>query len=421
MMLAGRMVGGACVIAAALACGSDGGGDAWMGEVVDSGGVRVIVSRGAGLWGDEPPAIEEVLRFGSLSGGGPDEFGKVVALDVDASGRIHVLDQQAREVRVFDAEGRHLRTLGGPGAGPGELSASVLGVFVAPDGTVGVPDIGNTRITRFGADGAAIASIPIRLEHGVPIRWDATMDGALVAQLRHVPGATMAPGEVGSTARDPLVRIPIQALEGRSFTDTLASVPTGTSVTAGPDGVPRIGLFMPEPIWDLSESGTLVTAMNSEYRVDVHGSDGILSHVLVLAGERRAVTEAEKTRIRRLVGEMMADQGLPPAMVERITRETTFADTYPALAGVLARPNGEVWVQRVRTLDETASGEAADFDPQDLGDRRWDVFEPGGRYMGVLTLPERFALMKVVGDRVFGVLRDSLDVQHVVGVRVRTR
>jgi hypothetical protein len=329
----------------------------------------------------------------------------------DARGLIHVLDQQAHEVRVFEVDGTHVRTLGGPGAGPGELSASVLGVFVAPDGTVRVPDVGNARITRYGPDGARIASVPIRLDHGVPLRWDAAADGALVAQLRQVPGATTSGA---GSAWDPLVRFSVDG----DASDTLASVPAGTTVTASADGVPRIGLFMPEPLWDLSESGVLVTALNSEYRVEVHGPDGALRHVVVRPGQIRRVTESEKERIRETVGEMMLDQGVPPPMAQRITREMTFADTYPVLPSVVAHRDGEVWVQRVRGVDAMADGVGGDFDPQDLGDRHWDVFDAAGRYLGVLSFPERFAFMRVVGNRVYGVERDSLDVQRIVRMRV---
>lgn len=409
----GRASWGVWLIAASTACGNDRNGSEWIGEVVDSAGVRIVVSSGPGLWEDGGPALEEVLRFGRVSGGGPEEFGNIVGLDVDAAGRIHVLDQQAQEVRVFEADGTHVRTLGGPGAGPGELSASLMGVLLAPDGTVRIPDVGNARINLYGPDGASIGSIPLRIEHGVPIRWDATSGGALVAQLRNVIGSTTTV-EGASATRDPLVRF---APDG-AVADTLAFVSSGASVTVAADGVPRITLFMPEPIWDLSESGALVTAMNSEYRVEMYRPDGTLGHVLVRPGQRRPVTEGEKERLRRLIGEMMLDQGVPPTMAERITRETMFAETHPVLASILARPDGEVWVQRVRSLDAMASDAGRDFDFEDLGDRHWDVFDPEGRYLGVLSFPERFTLMKVMGDRVFGVARDGLGVQQIVGMRL---
>ena len=43
-----------------------------------------------------------------------------------------------------------------------------------------------------------------------------------------------------------------------------------------------------------------------------------------------------------------------------------------------------------------------------------DVFDAEGRFMGVLALPDRFQPLRVSGDRIYGVWRDELDVQHVM-------
>lgn len=391
--------------------GSDQDASGWTGEVLDSAGVRIVISQGRGSWGGALPVLEEELRLGSVGGGGPEEFGDVVALDVDAAGDIYVLDQHARQVRVFDADGSHLRTLGGPGAGPGELSGVTMGVFVAPDGTVSVPDVGNARVTRFGGDGASSSSTPMRMDAGVPMRWDATDDGDLVAQLRQIAGAT-----TGAEGLDLVVRYEPDG----AASDTIARVPAGATITAGPDGLPRIRLFEPEPIWDLSETGMLVRAINSAYRVEVYSSAGDLVHVVVRPDERRPVTQGDQAQIRRLVTETMLDQGTPPAVAERIGSEMTFADSYPVLAGVLATPAREVWVQRVRSLDQMGEdGDASGYlDVRDLGSTEWDVFDAEGRYQGTLTFPDRFTLLKIADDRVYGVLRDDLDVQHVLRMRV---
>jgi hypothetical protein len=65
-----------------------------------------------------------------------------------------------------------------------------------------------------------------------------------------------------------------------------------------------------------------------------------------------------------------------------------------------------------------AEREGRTFDPQDIGAPEWDVFDRQGRFLGVLTMPSRFQPLRVVDDRVYGVQRDELDVQHVVRLRV---
>ena len=55
---------------------------------------------------------------------------------------------------------------------------------------------------------------------------------------------------------------------------------------------------------------------------------------------------------------------------------------------------------------------------EDIGAPDWDVFDSDGRFMGVVTMPNRFAPRAFVGHRIYGVWRDELDVQYVVRLRI---
>lgn len=94
----------------------------------------------------------EAVRIGSVEGSGPDVFGRVDALALDAYGRVHVLDGLAQEIRVFDAEGRHVRSYGAQGEGPGELTGAT-GLAVAPDGSTWVWDPRQQRLSVFDSSG----------------------------------------------------------------------------------------------------------------------------------------------------------------------------------------------------------------------------------------------------------------------------
>ena len=50
--------------------------------------------------------------------------------------------------------------------------------------------------------------------------------------------------------------------------------------------------------------------------------------------------------------------------------------------------------------------------------RDWDVFDAGGRYLGVVTMPARFQLMQFRGEVIYGVERDQFDVEYVVGLHI---
>lgn len=71
-------------------------------------------------------------------------FGSVWSIAVDDDRNVHVLDEQAQHVRVFDSAGLYVETLGGPGEGPGEFSRAEA-MALLPDGRVVVRDPGNQR------------------------------------------------------------------------------------------------------------------------------------------------------------------------------------------------------------------------------------------------------------------------------------
>lgn len=86
---------------------------------------------------------------------------------VDGDGRMYVLEMGNTRVQVFDAAGNYVRTLGGPGQGPGELELPV-GITIADDLVI-VLDWGNRRLSMWSLDGDHVGdtSIADRLESSI--------------------------------------------------------------------------------------------------------------------------------------------------------------------------------------------------------------------------------------------------------------
>lgn len=393
------------VVLLLAACGGDVATDDWAGTVTDSAGVTVIDNPEEGLWGgDTPWRLEEELRVGGIDAAEESQFGLVAGLDVDAAGNVYALDMQASQVRVFDGEGTWLRTLGGPGGGPGELSAQAMAVFVVGD-ELWVADMGNQRVTRWGLDGSERPALSLDFTRGVPLRWDRLGDDRIVAQFRSIPGTGMQ----GDSRGDPIVTV------GPDVPDTLAVLPQGASISMQ-GGTARFRFFDREPLWDAAEAGMLLTASNDAYHIEVRNADGTLDRVVKKAHAPRPVTSGDEERMLRAIRQLMVAQGVPPAGVDQLLQNASFGEYFPVMNQVLGGADGTVWVQRVRTPDEIA--ESGDLDLQDMGSNEWEVFDAEGRYLGVLAFPPRFGLMRVGGDAFWGVQRDELDVASVVRYRL---
>lgn len=390
------------------ACGGDGsaGSGAWEGTVTDSAGITVVRSPAAGIWGSgEEWTVEEIFRVGGMEADTAAQFASVVGVDVDPEGRVYVADQQARVVRVFDPRGTLLRVVGAPGEGPGEFGPAMAGVFVSGS-EMKIPDLTNQRVNVFTLEGDPLTPIRVDLTGGIPLRWDETPDGELVAQLRGMDMEGMAALEEG----DPIATVPGPDEEPR----LLATLPRGQTFNMAGE-TPTLVIFESEPVWDLGGGGWLARAMNSDYRIEFW-RDGAPVRVVTRAVEPVEVTEMEERRIREMTREMMMAQGAPPQAVEPILQQMRFAETYPVFGQFIVAEDGSLWVQRIRTSRDVPEG--VEWSPQDLGSDEWDVFDDQGRYLGVVTLPLRFQPLREVDGVLWGVERDEFDVQSVVGYRI---
>jgi len=388
-------------------------GGAWEGTVRDSAGVAIVNNTATPLWGENDAwTVTEDLRIGTVAGEPEYQFGMIFSMAITGDGTIYVLDLQASEVRAFDAQGQYLRTIGGPGSGPGELSPQAAFVFDDPSGGLIVPDQGNLRVNRFDSSGEPTGSFPIKMDAGVPFRWMVDDAGRIIAQLRGLNVEGMAALEEG----DPIV---VYDTTG-AVVDTVAVIPKGKMLEGITEGQAAIKIFAAEPIWDLDAEGSVYYAMNDQFRILVNTADGALTRIVKKAVEPKPVEESDKTAILRLMREQYEQFGVPPQAIEQIMQGVSFAEFYPEFGQMFVGPEKTIWVQRFRSAKDmaAASDEEVEFDPQAIGSPEWEIFDDQGRFMGVVTLPDRFRPVAIDGDHLFGVWQDELDVQYVMRLQV---
>jgi hypothetical protein len=391
----------------------DGGTSAWQGTVTDSAGITVVHNPSVPLWSDgDEWTVTEDLRIGTPAGEPEYQFGILGFMDVDEEGTVYAIDAMAQNVRVFDAQGSYLRTIGEPGSGPGEIAQGAAFVFLDADGGVVVPDLGNVRVNRYSSDGSLLGSFPLQFQAGIPRLWAIDSSGRLMAQLqgRNLEGfATLAEG-------DPIV---VYDTTG-AVVDTVALLPKGQTLAETTDEQVRVKLFAAEAWWVLDPHGSIYYAMSDQYRIFLNDPDGNLTRIITRTVEPKPVEEADEQAIFDLLRTQLTQAGAPGAVIEQQLQAVFFAENYPLFGLMFVGPEESLWVQRVRTARDMAevAGEDVVFDPQDAASPEWEVFDREGRYLGVVTLPERYSPRAISGDHIYGVWRDELDVQYIMRVRV---
>ncbi|HEX2209762.1 MAG TPA: hypothetical protein VHG93_18925 [Longimicrobium sp.] len=360
-------------------------------ETQPGGAVRVW-NPAEGAWGEgEVWTLTEDLWIGSMDDAGPALFGQVVAVEADPLGRVWVLERDAREVRVFGPDGRHVRTLGRRGAGPGEL-ADPIGFAWAPDGRLWVADPGNARFTVFDTAGRYVDSHPRRVGgYSMPWRGGFDAEGRLYEVAAVPRGAGHGPAllrygpDLQPADTLPLPEVPSQQFELKSPGGGMMAVSVpfapGAAVAVDPRGFVWSGITDRVRLHQQSLSGDTVRIVERE-----------AAPVPVTAGDREKALEGLR---------WFTDQGgrVDPGR---------FPAHKPAFSGIYVAPDGHLWMRP--SLPEGHAGAA------------FDLFDPEGRYLGRAGLPTGLAQSPppvVRGDALYGVRRDSLDVPYVVRVRIR--
>lgn len=378
-----------------LGCAADSTAAArFLGSIDTLESGRVVVSNPAvGMWarGSEWTVTEEI-RIGALDGAGPDVFGSVGVLEVDAGGRLYVFESQAQELRVFDVDGSHVRTIGGRGGGPGEF-AQVMGMDWAPDGNLWVVDPGNSRVSVLDTAGTYLDS-HLTIGGFVVFPWRGGFDDS---------GAFLTYGFDQSSPGEFRLTL-VRHNQDMEPADTIA-VPRATGrgnffEHRSEDGSMRAGVpFSPFLTWTFVRGTQHIWFANTgNYEIFQRTLSGDTLRSISKEFDPLPVTSEDvDSAVARL--EWFTSQG------GRIDR-SRFPSTKPALERLFVDDVG-----RILVIPMTPRGSER---------RLLDVLDPDGRYLGRMDLPftlETSPLPIFKGGKIYGVVEDELEVPYVVRAR----
>ena len=140
----------ALALVAVAACGGGDRSEAPRVTRETVGDTTVVRTESGSAWGATRMLVPTVA-IGVLEGEDAYMFGSVRAIAVAPDERIFVLDAQVPAVRLYSADGGHLRDVGRPGEGPGEYQEPDGGLTYMPDGRVALRDPGTGKIVIFSS------------------------------------------------------------------------------------------------------------------------------------------------------------------------------------------------------------------------------------------------------------------------------
>ncbi|MGE0553559.1 MAG: 6-bladed beta-propeller [Gemmatimonadales bacterium] len=368
-------------------------------RVRDSSGIRIVeVAAGATertLW-----TVREDLSVEAPTGQEPYAFGQIVDVDEGPGEVILVLDATNTRLLEFSRDGRFERAVGRAGRGPGELTRFVTDLLPTEHGVL-VPDPGAARITRFGHD-TVVTGVPAS---PAPKSW------ALVAHdiLRYRALGVSRRPDGAFAFWDGLLQIDLAS----GTIDTLLELDYPKTDLGGPGNI-KIPLLVNAAFWAPLRDGRVAWSSLDRDQVSVHDASGAL-RMLIHRADWRAhpASDADRATLRRLLAEKLRILGGDVGAAN--APNVVFPDRLPAITGLLAGPDGTLWVQRM--------GEVGDIDPMAvnapdrtswLGGAIWDVFSSDGHYLGLVTLPRGVRVTAIREPRLFGIGRDGSGADRVV-------
>ncbi len=354
--------------------------------VRDSAGITIVenlapVWDGAAGW---RVAAAPTMTIGVLEG--PEEYQlfrvrSAVRLD---DGRIAVANAGSYELRFYDADGRFLTSVGGQGGGPGEFERFMGEIWRADGDSLVVYDyLNGMRLSVFAADGRL--GRMFRLEPAsasIPLADDLIWGNVVVSR-----SSIYDPDDVGDGLRRDSALYCLHSLTG-VVVDTLGRFP-GSELYAQSMGDGN-ALAISRPFGRNPQSAATAEywyfGSSDRYEIQGYGRSGDLERVIRRNVANRPVTQdlLDEVRHRRSGAGAWTEIPVP--------------ETMPAHGRFLADSDGNLWVQEYRVQDEP---------------ERWAVFDPQGRFLGVVGMPAPGRVTEIGSDYVLGVWTDELDVEQV--------
>jgi len=377
-----------------VSCASEAPASGWDGSVDTLASGQVSVHNASGsLWSPgEGWRLTEEIRIGTLDGSGPDMFGQIVDFEVDAYGRFWVFEGQAQELRVFDSDGTHVRTVGRHGEGPGEFQR-VIGVDWGPDGNLWLADPSNNRLSVVDTTGAFVASRPTI--GGIVVQpWPGGFDDAGFFYTYGID--TGAEDDFGLVmVRHGADLQPIDSVAPPEFPGERQYFELKNEDSWMMTGVP----FTPSLEWRLGRDGTYWAGLTGEYRIFQLSWQGDTLRSIRKEYEALPVTSVDLGEAQERL-EWFVEAG------GKVDWSRVPASK-PAFKDFLIDDSGNLWVQLV------ADG---------VADRRlFDVFDAEGRYLGEEVLPfpvELYPAPIIRGGYLYAVTEDELEVPFLVRARI---
>lgn len=355
-------------------------------------------------------SLEEDVRIGAVD----DPRYALMAIGdvrIGPAGETFVVQNMANHVLVFDSGGQRSHVIGRRGGGPGEFTGKVELTWLNGD-TLAAFDLDQQRYSLFLADGTHVRTGRILPEGSLGV--------VVLRRLLHDGTAIGYPRTTDGSERTPLLRFGSNG----SLLDTLATVRFGSTESEAilDDGrrirFTRPSVFQQGDLYALDPTGTSIVIVErppaestEPHRFTV--TRVVLTGDTVFKGSYRytprplnpeRVREAQAS-LREWLGQVkLGGRGFTREDLDRMMAALEPPAFLAPVSGLVVARDGTIWLRR-----------------EDLGHERvgWVILDVDGSRLALMESAADLAVRAAGREKLWGVIKDDLEVPYLVRYRVR--
>jgi len=292
--------------------------------------------------------LKEDLSIGVKEGQEDYMLLEPVGLEVDAQGNIYVLDRKASHVKVYDKNGKFLRTISKKGQGPGEVQGP-RDIHITPEGKILVNDMLTRRLLFFSLDGQFIKEVSAG-KMWMLLNPKVDTSGNIIAAFTLMGEEFKEELKKFDSELKPIL--------------TIASIPVGKPPVFNP--------YFPRVYWCVDKEDNIIWGITTKYEFNIINPQGKLTKKIVKDYNPEKITKSDKAKI---IKDMYGDNPVPSDV------KLEFPKNFPAFREFTCDEQGRIFV---RTYEKTKEGKGSYY----------DLFDPEGRYIAKVFLKLRPLLWK---------------------------
>lgn len=363
----------------------------------DSAGIAIINNAEPGSWGDTPRwsvSDSPEVRIGVVEGNPVYELRLARGAVRMPDGRFIVANAGSSELRIYDADGRHLESVGGDGEGPGEFR-NIGNLWLYRADSLAVYDRSLRRVSIF--DSTPLFARALQLaspgEGLTPSLADVFPDGTLLvlgsAAITPALGTGIhrRPGPVLRYAGDGTVVDTVAFAAGEEWVGIEG--PGGTSLMARP---------FARNSYVAAVGNDIAIADAEQFEIMFYSADGTLFRRVRRRGGNRPITHDELQRFKQSRVGAARSEAAATRMREMLT-QTPMPTTHPAFIEMLVDIDENVWLEEPRSAEEVSD--------------QYSILDRNGQFLGRVAMPSGLRPLEIGSDYVLGRFVDEMGVEFI--------